>query len=108
MLFLLAFAFLLGAFAAFDVIVRTGYADNPADWEASGSPHGFFWVPKESRGFLGFPSLSAGAARTSCSFEWLLVSPSWVAGNRSLQIAVWLYRTLIAGWLLCFIGLFVF
>jgi len=107
MSFLLALAFLLGAFAAFDVVVRAGYADNFADWEASGSPHGFFWVPQESRGFLGFPSLSAGAARTICALEWLLVSPSWVAGNRSLRIVVWLYRIFVLCWLLWFGGLFV-
>jgi hypothetical protein len=103
---LLTLAFLIGAFIAFDVVVRAGYAGYTDEWEASGSPHGFFWVPDESRGFLGLPALSASSSRNSCMFEWLVSNPSWVSNDRFANAAVWLYRLLFFGWLACVVRLF--
>ncbi len=104
-IFLALFPVLIGAFVIFDRLVWREYVSHRAHWEADGKPHGFFWVPPESRlanGWLvRFDSLVASRRN---SFVWLFSTPGWARGDRrALRLLFWL-RILVLTWTAGLVG----
>ena len=50
-IFLLFFPVLLTAFLVFDQLVRLEHSAYRKHWEADGKPHGYFWIPTESKSY---------------------------------------------------------
>ena len=45
---------MIAAFVVFDRLMRLEYSCHRKMWEADGKPHGFFWVPAESKAAGGW------------------------------------------------------
>jgi len=63
-------------------LLRRWYAKDYDGWLRAGRPHGPFWVPKESRTFLGTPRIGSSIAQWRMGFLWILKDPTWVRGQR--------------------------
>lgn len=96
--FLLA-SVLIAAFLRFDQLVRLEYESYRRIWEADGKPHGFFWVPAESRSLGGWRvKASSGLASKRCALVWLFSTPEWIQrDDRAGHLLLWL-RILVLVW----------
>jgi len=99
LILMLLFPVLIGAFVAFDKLVRLEYSSYRRAWEADGKPHGFFWVPTESKSMAGFMvSFGSSMAFQRRAFSWLFVTPEWMkTDKRALRLVFWL-RVLVLAW----------
>ncbi len=70
-------------FVLFDRLLRIYFQQHRAEWEKSGSPVGFFWVPQ------GVKIGRAGMARSSVYSNWWSRLPDWIGSN---QEALQAYR----------------
>lgn len=98
----LLFPLLLAALLAFDALVKREYTTHPQDWEMDGRPHGFLWIPPESktRNSSGVSTIrsSSTAARNRCLMVWIFSAPFWTHQDvQSLRIT-WLMRGLALAW----------
>jgi hypothetical protein len=99
LVFLALFPVLIAAFIVFDKLIWLEYFSYRADWEKDGKPHGFFWVPRESR-FAGgwLVRFGSSSAHWRNSFAWLFSTPEWMRGDdRALRLVRWL-RILVLSW----------
>jgi hypothetical protein len=96
---ILHLAVLIGAFIVFDQIVRLEYSQYKKVWEADGRPHGFFWVPSESK-FAGgwLVSLRSSRAFRRASVAWLFSTPNWMRRDIRALKRVYLLRALVFTW----------
>jgi len=98
-IFLALFPVLIAGFIVFDKLVWLEYLSYRSNWEADGKPHGFFWVPPESR-FAGgwLVRFGSSAAQRRKSFAWLFSTPEWMREDeRALRLVFWL-RILVLSW----------
>jgi hypothetical protein len=93
----LAFIFLmLAAFYFFDRLVKVQYADFKDEWEKNGSPHGFFWLPKESASKVKVtPKPSSTRARTKHLFSWVFRTPEWIKQDQQAKSDIFKLRSLL-------------
>lgn len=105
LLLLILFPVLIAGFITFDKLVRLEYSSHRTDWEEDGKPHGFFWVPTESKSAAGWlVNVGSSAASWRTSFAWLFFTPEWVRGDeKALRLIFWL-RILVFTWNLGTIG----
>ncbi len=94
----LLFIFLmLAAFYFFDRLVKTQYADFKDEWKRNGSPHGFFWFPRETASAIRVtPKLSSTRARTKHLFSWLFRTPEWIKKDPAARASIFKLRALFA------------
>lgn len=94
----LLFIFLmLAAFYFFDRLLKIQYSDFKDEWKRAGTPHGFFWIPKESASSLKvLPRASATRARTKSLFSWLFRTPEWIKRDPAARTSIFKMRTLFA------------
>lgn len=90
---------LIATFVVFDKLVRLEYSSYRKSWEADGKPHGFFWMPDESKTTGGWSGgFGSSLARTRCAFGWLLSTPEWMRGDeRGWRLVLW-WRILTLTW----------
>ena len=63
---------LITSFRMFDRLLRFQFTEHRTEWERSGGPIGFFWVPPEA-------SVAPGSRVRSALFsEWARISPGWI------------------------------
>jgi|SRR6266550_739634 len=104
-IFLLLFPVLIAAFIIFDRLVRLEYSAYRSNWEADGKPHGFFWVPAESKSAGGWLVGSRSSfAFHRCTFGWLFSTPAWMRDNASARRLVFWLRLLVLTWNLGIVG----
>jgi len=97
----LAFLFpiLIAAFVVFDQLVRLEYSSYRMNWEADGKPHGFFWVPAESKSAGGWMvSFGSSFAFQRCTFGWLFSTPEWMRRDEKARRLVFWFRVLVLMW----------
>src|ERR1700738_1819217 len=104
LIFLLLIPVLFGAFVLFDRLVRLEYSSYRGNWEADGRPHGFFWVPAESRSIGGWVGLGSSVAFHRCIFGWLFSSPDWMRNNDTARGLIFWLRVLVLTWNMGLIG----
>ena len=98
-MFLSFFPVLIGALVVFDRLVWREYVSHRAQWEADGKPHGFFWVPPESRLANGwFVRFDSWVATPRSSFVWLFSTPQWAQEDRRARRLLFWLRILLLGW----------
>ena len=88
-----------GIFIVFDQLVRLEYSQHRKQWNADGRPHGFFWIPSESKfpgGWLVSFRSSKGFHRIV--FPWLFSTPSWMRHDIRALKRVYLLRALVFTW----------
>jgi hypothetical protein len=97
-LFVLFFV-LLAAFLVFDQLVRLEYNVYRSKWEADGKPHGFFWVPPESKALSGWiVKGSSTFARNHRALSWLFSTPEWIQQNANAKRLLYLLRLFVITW----------
>ncbi len=99
LIFLVLFPVLIAAFIVFDKLVWLEYFSYRSNWEKDGKPHGFFWVPPESRCAGGWlVRFGSSAAQRRKSIGWVFVTPEWMRGDpQALRLVFWL-RVLVLTW----------
>lgn len=86
---------MLAAFSFFDKVLKIQYAEFKAEWEKSGAPHGFLWVPKESQSRIKIkPKTTSTRARTKHFFSWLFATPDWIRQHPAAKASLFKVRTL--------------
>lgn len=105
LIFFLLIPVLIAAFMVFDQLVSLEYSSYRKNWEADGKPHGFFWVPTESKSAGGWlVSFGSSFAFHRCTFGWLFSTPEWMREDeKALRLIFWL-RVLVLTWNLGIIG----
>ena len=85
------------AFWTFDQLVRLEYHSYRTSWEADGKPHGFFFVPSESKAMGGLMvSLKSSFAFQYCVFSWLFSTPKWAKGDAKARgLLLWMRITVL-------------
>jgi hypothetical protein len=95
---LLPFPVLIAAFVTFDKLVRLEYSSYKQEWEGDGKPHGFFWIPTESKSMGFMVSFGSSIAFQRRAFSWLFVTPAWMKeSDRALRLVFWL-RVFVLAW----------
>ena len=96
----------IAAFLLFDQLVRLEYKAHRGSWEADGQPHGFFWVPPESKLLGGWMmKLSSGIASKRCSLVWLFSTPEWVRRDERAGYFLFWYRLVALAWNVGILGI---
>jgi hypothetical protein len=96
---------LIAAFALFDRLVRLEYSSYRKHWEADGRPHGFFWVPAESKSAGGWlVGFGSSAAFHRCTFSWLFSTPDWMRTNNAARRLIFWLRVLVVTWNIALVG----
>jgi hypothetical protein len=100
---------MLAAFYFFDRIIKEQYAASKDEWLKNGSPHGFFWVPKESTGKTKvLPKGASTRARTKHFFSWLIRTPPWIGHNKSnlllMRALFFISLTLLVSFVILFVS----
>jgi hypothetical protein len=103
-IFLALFPVLIGALVVFDRLVWSEYVSHRAHWEADDNPHGFFWVPPESRLANGWLRLDSLVASRRNSFVWLFSTPGWARHDRRARRLLFLMRILMLTWTAGLVG----
>lgn len=96
---LLLFLVLFSAFFVFDQIIRLEYKMYRRNWDEDGRPHGFFWIPKESKGLGGWVVKGGSTlARNRLALRYLFSTPEWVRQDKNAKrLLLWL-RILVFTW----------
>ena len=96
-------------FIVVDRLIRLEYRNWRQDWQEDGRPHGYFFVPPETRIFGGaLVSLRSSRALGTVWIEWLFRTPAWMRQEQGARWLIFLHRCLVFTlWLpfLCLIGL---
>lgn len=102
-------AVLVAALLTFDQIVRLEYSAHRSRWEKDGKPHGFSWVPPESRMLRGW-MVRPGSflALNRLAFVWLFKAPEWIQGDQRAIGLVRRLRILVLIWNIGLIGVLIF
>ena len=95
-------AALLCAFATFDRLVRTEYADHRNSWEADGRPRGFLWSAPECTWFR------SAWATNRLSFVWLVSTPRWAIESPECRTYLKRMRYCVLAWSAAVAGLLLF
>ena len=96
-------AILALAFVSFDQLVRLEYKFHRVSWEADGKPHGFFWVPSQSKGSGAMlTKFGSTVARNRCVFSWLFSTPKWAGEEKRARNILVRYRLSVLAWNLGF------
>ena len=91
-------------FIVMDRLVRLEYTHHRRAWEKSGSPHGYFWVPPESKMFGGlWVSYRSSRALRKITRAWLFKTPEWIRQQDGAHLLLWLHRCLFLSCLGCFL-----
>ena len=94
--FILFFALLIIDFFVLDCLLRWEYRDASEAWDADGRPHGYFWIPPESKVLGGLlVSLRSGRALRRITFEWFFKTPEWMLKQDGARLLLWLHRMLV-------------
>jgi hypothetical protein len=94
---LLFILLMLAAFYFFDRVIKIQYGEHKDDWQKAGSPHGFFWVPKESASWTKVtPKAASTRARTKHFFSWLFQTPEWIRQDQAAKANISKVRALFA------------
>ena len=96
---------LAGLLASFDLVVRKQHDDYLDSWRSDGEPHGFFWIPRESRNRLGLPRLSSTGARNKCAWRWLFMTADWARADVGIHRMLIAYRVFMLLWILAIASL---
>jgi hypothetical protein len=95
--FILFFPLLIADYVVLDRLIRLEYGNWRKEWINDGRPHGFFFVPPESKTFSGvFVSLRSTRALRTIFYEWLFVTPDWMRRQPTARRLLWAHRSLIA------------
>lgn len=100
LIFLVLFPILIAAFIVFDKLIWLEYFEHKRNWEEDGKPHGFFWVPPESR-FAGglLVRFGSSAAQQRKAVGWLFSTPRWMRPDpRARRLVLW-FRVLALSWI---------
>lgn len=93
---ILFLVFVFVEFIIFDILIRKEYRDNYDLWERDGKPFGFFWVPKESRGFF-LPKIRCQMARGRLMSSWFFSTPLWMKYDKKSLFLIMIYRIILLG-----------
>src|SRR6267142_272949 len=77
---LLFFPLGIVAFIVLDRLVRLEYSNWRIEWQKDGRPHGYFFIPPETKSFGGLlVSLRSSRALRTLTLEWTFKTPEWMA-----------------------------
>jgi hypothetical protein len=96
---ILQVAVLIGFFIVFDQLVRLEYSQHRKEWDADGKPHGFFWIPSESKSAGGWlVSFRSSKGFHRVVLAWLFSTPIWMRRDIRALKRVYLLRALAFIW----------
>ncbi len=78
----------LASFVCYDLILQREYHTARQQWEADGSPPGFFWAPEGASLYLGTPERNRQLRR------WTFWTPEWASGDERASSLFRLQRAL--------------
>ena len=106
--FILFFPLVIGDYIVLDRLIHLEYSNWRKEWLKDGRPHGFFFVPPESKTFSGvFVSLRSSRALRTVFYEWLFTTPDWMLRQSTARWLLLAHRCLIFVLFAPFIGLVV-
>ena len=95
-------------FIVLDRLIRLEYRNWRKEWQKDGRPHGYFFVPAESKSFGGLlVSLRSSRALRTVWIEWLFKTPEWMVKQDGARRLIWLHRCLVVTLWLPFLCLIV-
>ena len=101
------FPLLIADCIVLDRLVRLEYSNWKKEWDKDGRPHGYFWVPPESKIFGGLlVSVRSSRALRNITLEWFFQTPGWMARQETARRLLWLHRLLVVALWLPIISLF--
>jgi len=86
--FLFLFTSCIGAFVAFDLLVRLEYTFHRDDWEADGKPYGLLWLPPGEK--RGFSYAFGDFTLTYRQYKLLFSTRDWIrTDEKALRLLFW-------------------